>query len=155
VRILALLFIAAALGGCTAGAPGSGSTSSNVATSAATTTIGISLTNSVVVTTAYGTSGGFSPAVMTVAVGTYVRFVNNDSFAHTSTSMRAATFPSAEPFDASALTESGTSLSGGWSTGALAPGHISQPLLADKPGTYLYGCFFHYGAPMRAAIVVH
>ena len=26
-------------------------------------------------------------------------------------------------------------------------------VLADKPGTYLYGCFFHYTAPMRGAII--
>jgi plastocyanin len=151
VRVLSL-FLLVTLGGCTAGATATGTVGTT--TSAATTTIDISLTNSVVVPTAYGTSGGFTPAVTTVALGSTVRFVNTDSFAHTSTSMNATTFPAASPFSAAALTQSGSTLSGGWSAGALAAGTASQPILADKPGTYLYGCFFHYGAPMRAAIVV-
>jgi plastocyanin len=32
-------------------------------------------------------------------------------------------------------------------------GSGSQTVAADKAGTYLYGCFYHYGAPMRGAIV--
>jgi len=156
VRIpLLSVVLAAALCGCTAGAPGSGSSGGSATTSNATTTsIAISLTASVVTSTPYGSSGGFMPAVTTVKAGTYVVFVNKDSFAHTSTSMSATSFPAASPFGSSALTASGTTLSGGWSTGALAPNNASQKLLADKPGTYLYGCFFHYGAPMRGAIVV-
>lgn len=155
MRFLSLLLLAA-LCGCTAGASGSGSASSTLATTAQTTTIAISLTASVVTSTPYGMSGGFMPAVTTVQHGTYIRFVNKDSFAHTSTSIgaTATTFPAAEPFTSAALNQSGTTISGGWTTGALAPGNSSQPLLADKPGTYLYGCFFHYGAPMRAAIIV-
>ena len=47
----------------------------------------------------------------------------------------------------------GTTLSGGFSSGALQPGSSSQTITADRAGTYLFGCFFHYGAPMRAAIV--
>jgi len=49
---------------------------------------------------------------------------------------------------------SGATLSGGWSSGTLGAGSGSQILLADKPGTYLYGCFFHYTAPMHGAILV-
>jgi plastocyanin len=90
-----------------------------------------------------------------VALGSTVRFTNSDGFAHTVTSISGAqTFPAAEPFDASALQAHGTTLSGGFSSGALQAGSSSQALLADRPGTYLYGCFFHYGAPMRGAIVV-
>jgi plastocyanin len=117
-------------------------------------TVDVSLTASVVVATAYGSSGGFRPAVTTVPLGATLRFVNADSFAHTSTSLDGASFPDASPFGAAALHAGGATLSGGWTSGALAPGTASQTLLADKPGTYLYGCFFHYGAPMRAAIVV-
>ena len=124
---------------------------------ATATLIDVSLTASSVVTTAYGASGGYQPAVTTVTAGTVVQFVNRDApgFTHTATSLGGATsFPAASPFGASALSVLGARLSTGWSSGALAPGAASQPLLADVPGTYLYGCFFHYGSPMRAAIVV-
>jgi plastocyanin len=116
--------------------------------------IDVSLTSSSVAATAYGSAGGYAPVVTTVALGSSVRFVNVDSFSHTSTSIAGASFPSASPFGGSALTLSGGTLSGGWSSGTLGAGTASQPLLADKAGTYLYGCFFHYSAPMRGAIVV-
>ena len=29
-----------------------------------------------------------------------------------------------------------------------------RALTADLPGTYVFGCFFHYGAPMRGVIIV-
>jgi plastocyanin len=35
----------------------------------------------------------------------------------------------------------------------IQPDSASQTILADKPGTYLYGCYFHYSAPMRGAII--
>ncbi len=118
-------------------------------------TIDVSLTASVVTVTAYGSSGGFMPAVTTVPLGATVRFVNVDSFAHTASSLGdLLSFPVASPFSGAALHPSGTTLSGGWTSGALAAGTSSQAVLADRPGIYLYGCFFHYGAPMRAAIVV-
>ncbi|HEY4440703.1 MAG TPA: plastocyanin/azurin family copper-binding protein [Candidatus Elarobacter sp.] len=112
------------------------------------------MTTSTVVATAYGSSGGFTPPVVTVALGSTVRFVNVDSFAHTSSSFAGASFPAGSPLGGGALSVSGDRLSTGWSSGSLAAGAASQPLLADVAGTYLYGCFFHYGAPMRAAIVV-
>ncbi len=106
--------------------------------------------------TSAGTSGGYAPAVTNVSVGTMVRFVNSDGFAHTATAISAATtFPAGSPFSASAQAQSGHSLSQNWSTGTLAAGASSQTLLVDKAGTYLFGCFFHYGAPMRAVIVAH
>ncbi len=145
--MLLTIFAAA---GCTPGAPPSGGGGA-----LATTTIDVSLTSSVVVATAFGDSGGFTPPTPTVAVGSTVVFVNRDSFAHTSTSLgNATTFPQTSNFGSSALTQSGTRLSTGWTSGNLAAGAFSQPLLADIPGTYLYGCFYHYGAPMRAAILV-
>lgn len=118
------------------------------------TTIDINLTLSQPVKTQYGESGGFTPPITNVAVGSQIHFVNTDSFAHTATAIPNATqFPSGSPFNISAIKQSGTNLSGGFSSGALQPGSSSQTLTVDQPGTYLFGCFFHYGAPMRAAIV--
>ncbi len=149
MRVLPLL-LCSALAGCTPGAPSAGAGGAV----AASITIDVSLTSSVVTATPYGTSGAFSPAVATVPVGATIRFVNVDSFGHTATSLSGTSFPAASPFDASAQLMSGTTLSGGWSSGTLGAGNGSQVLLADKAGTYLYGCFFHYTAPMRGAIVV-
>jgi plastocyanin len=148
--VLALI-LCSAFAGCTPGAPPAGA---GIAGAPSSVTIDVSLTSSVVTTTMYGTSGGFSPAVTTVPVGATVRFVNVDSFGHTSTSLSGTSFPAPSPFSASAQLTSGTTLSGGWSSGTLGAGNGSQVLLADKAGTYLYGCFFHYTAPMRGAIVV-
>jgi plastocyanin len=80
--------------------------------------------------------------------------VNIDSFAHTASSFDGAAFPAGSPLGGSALNTSGGRLSAAWTSGNLAAGASSQLLLADKAGTYLYGCFYHYGAPMRGAIVV-
>ena len=90
-----------------------------------------------------------------VAVGTTLRFLNTDGFTHTSSSFAGSAFPAASPLGNGALASFGGTLSGGWSSGNLAAGSASQVLLADAPGTYLFGCFYHYAAPMRGAIVVH
>jgi plastocyanin len=148
MRSLLVLTIVA-VAGCTPGAPPAGGTGT-----AAATVIDVSLTSSTVVATPYGTSGGYAPPVTTVSVGSSVQFVNRDTFAHTATSLGTSAFPSDPGFPASALSPSGTRLSAGWSSGTLAAGAVSPVLTADLPGTYLYGCFFHYGAPMRGAIVV-
>lgn len=117
-------------------------------------TINVSLTQYAQTQTPYGTSLGYSPAVTTVSVGTQIHFVNVDSFAHTATAIPGATtFPDTSPFTAKALQQTGTTLSGGFTSGALQPNGSSQNITADRPGTYLFGCFFHYGAGMRAAIV--
>jgi plastocyanin len=103
-----------------------------------------------------GTGGGFSPLETDVAVGSTIRFTNSDTFAHTATFIGTqASFPAASPFSGSALTQSGNTLSQGWSSGSLAAGAASQIISVDLPGTYLYGCFYHYGAPMRGVIVAH
>ena len=117
-------------------------------------TIDMNLTLNPSSPTSAGTAGGYSPAVTNVAVGALLRFTNSDGFAHTATAIPAATtFPVGSPFTSSAQTQSGSSLSQGWSTGTLAAGGSSQTVTVDKAGTYLYGCFFHYGGPMRAVIV--
>ncbi|HTD33647.1 MAG TPA: hypothetical protein VK665_08315 [Candidatus Elarobacter sp.] len=148
---LVSLFLLSALAGCTPGAPPAGA----VSAAAATTTIDVSLTSSPVAATAYGNAGGYTPPVTDVALGTTIRFLNTDSFAHTASSLSGTSFPPSSPFTGAALNQSGGTLSGGWTSGALNPNSASQTLLADKTGTYLYGCFFHYGSPMRGAIVVH
>ncbi len=118
------------------------------------TTIDVNLTLNQPVSTPYGRSGGYSPPVTTVPVGSQIRFTNTDGFAHTATLIpNATTFPAGSPFGISAQTQSGNSLSGGFSSGVLQAGSSSQSILVDRPGTYLFGCFFHYGAPMRGAIV--
>lgn len=97
---------------------------------------------------------GYLPDTITVPVGSSIRFLNSDGFAHTATMIPGATsFPSGSPFSASAQTQSGTVLSQPWSSGALQAGSSSQTITVDAPGTYLFGCFFHYGAPMRGTIV--
>jgi plastocyanin len=118
-------------------------------------TIDINLTLSQPVQTPYGLSGGFTPAISTVAVGSQFHFTNTDSFAHTGSYLGSqfTQFPPGSPLGQSATHQSGTNLSGGFTSGALQPGTSSQTITADRAGTYLFGCFFHYGAPMRAAIV--
>jgi plastocyanin len=118
------------------------------------TTIDVNLSLNAPSKTPYGQSGGYAPPITTVAVGTQIRFVNTDSFTHTATEIPNATqFPSGSTFGISALMQHGTTLSGGFSSGALQAGSSSQTITADRPGTYLFGCFFHYPAPMRAAII--
>jgi plastocyanin len=95
-----------------------------------------------------------TPPVLNVNVGDTIAFTNTDSFAHTSSSLGGdTTFPAGSPLSGKAVTQKGSTLSGGWTSGAMQAGTSSQIVLADKPGTYLYGCYFHYGAPMRGAIV--
>lgn len=119
-------------------------------------TVDVNLTLDPSVQTSAGTAAGYAPAITNVAVGTRIRFLNTDSFAHTATLIPNATmFPSGSPFAVSAQTQSGTMLSQNWSSGTLAAGAGSQTVVVDRAGTYLYGCFFHYGAPMRAMIVAH
>jgi plastocyanin len=142
----------AGLCACTDGAPGSMSS-----TASGVTTIDVSLTAFAATSIAQGTAGGYSPAQLIVPVGTQIRFVNRDSFAHTASAVGGTAFPGSSPLTASALTPtiSGASISSGtWSSGNLAAGATSPVFVADAPGTYLFGCFYHYGAPMRGAIVV-
>jgi len=121
---------------------------------AGVTTIDVNLSAHQPSQTPAGTSGGYAPAITTVAVGSAIRFVNSDSFAHTATAIPGTgTFPAGSPFTASAQTQSGSEVSTSWSTGTLQAGATSQIITIDTPGTYLFGCFYHYGAPMRGEIV--
>jgi plastocyanin len=150
-----LLLLVSALAGCTYGAPPAISTSaSSVAADATVTTVDVDLTLDPDATLAAELAGGYRPLTVTVAVGSYVRFMNSDGFTHTVTSIAGTTFPASSPFDASALVPHGDRLSTGFSAGQLVSGATSAPILADEPGTYLYGCFYHYAAPMRAEIIV-
>lgn len=139
------------LAGCTPGAmPAQGGSSGG----GSVTTIDVNLTQHAATQTPQGTSAGYAPAVTTVAVGTAIRFTNSDGFAHTATLIpNAATFPAGSVFDASALTQKGSTISDTWTSGTMQAGGSSQILTVDRAGTYLYGCFFHYGAPMRGVIV--
>jgi plastocyanin len=130
------------LAGCTPGAVTPLSSSSG---GAGVTTIDVNLTMH---------PNGYAPDVTTVAVGSAIRFVNSDGFAHTATAIPGATsFPAGSPFTASAQTQTGSAVSQAWSSGTLAAGAASQTILIDRAGTYLFGCFFHYGSPMRGTIV--
>jgi plastocyanin len=145
---LAFLLLTACTNGGVLAPPGGGGVQ--------TQTVDVNLTLNPSSQTSAGTAGGYAPAVTNVAVGTLLRFTNSDGFAHTATAIPAATtFPVGSPFSASAQTQSGSSLSQGWSSGTLAAGASSQTILVDKAGTYLFGCFFHYGGPMRSVIVAH
>lgn len=119
------------------------------------TTIDVNLTlHATPVQLAPGSAAGYAPAQTIVPVGSLVQFVNSDGFAHTVTAIPGASaFPASSPLSVAAQTQSGGSVSGAWSSGTLQAGAGSQLISIDKPGTYLYGCFFHYGAPMRGAIV--
>jgi len=102
-----------------------------------------------------GSAVGVRPDVVHVHVGDRVVFVNDDTDHHTATALvNAATFVDDPRWTDDALRASGQIGSGFWSTGDLAPGQRSAPLTAKKPGTYLFGCFFDYGAGMRGEIVV-
>ncbi|HYK53215.1 MAG TPA: hypothetical protein VEV38_06765 [Candidatus Eremiobacteraceae bacterium] len=102
-----------------------------------------------------GSTVGVKPDVIHVHVGDSVVFVNDDTDHHTATSLlNAASFVDDPRWTDDALRASGDIGPGFWSTGDLSPGQRSAPLVARKAGTYLFGCFFDYGAGMRGEIVV-
>ena len=104
----------------------------------------------------YGQIGGYSINPLTIARGTVVQFVNDDNFSHTASSVGTNGFPKSGP-GAGSLTQSGTDFAQtDWSTGELQGGSASQAFTASTPGTYFYGCFFHYSSqtPMRGVIIV-
>lgn len=150
MRWVALLL---ALSGCTAGgvnpAAGGGASVTSV------TTIDVSIAAFALESTPLGDARGFSPEVTNVSVGSGVQFVNVDNTEHTATSIPGATaFPAVSPFGVSALQPTANvGISGSWGAGGLEPGQTSQVFVVNKPGTYIYGCFFHYSGGMRGAIV--
>jgi plastocyanin len=102
-----------------------------------------------------GTSVGVRPGSLHVHVGDRIVFVNDDTDHHTATSLvDAVTFVDDPRWTDDALRQTGEIGPRFWSTGDLAPGQRSAPFVARKAGTFLYGCFFDYGAGMRGEIVV-
>jgi plastocyanin len=157
IRALCILAALGLLSACTGGgySAGGGGTVNGRPPPAQVVTIDVNLTQHGTTNTPYGMSTGYAPPVTTVSVGTLLQFKNSDGFPHTATAISGAkTFPTADPFTNAALTQSGSSLSGGFSSGALAAGATSQMISVDKAGVFLFGCFFHYASSgMRAAIV--
>jgi plastocyanin len=157
MRGSAFLALALAFVSCTPN--GTSSVSGGSGGGGAMHVVDINLTLSQPVSTKYGESGAFTPAILNVKVGDTIVFKNTDSFGHTASIIPVAKtssetkFPSSYPFNGIQQSPSGSTLSGGWTSGVLQAGSTSQVILADKAGTYLYGCEIHYGAPMRAAIV--
>ena len=144
----ALLFAAACTPGGIPAAGGGGGTN------ASTMTIDVNLTLHAPTDTAFGRSGGYAPALAAVPVGSNIRFHNSDGFSHTATLIPGASaFPDGSPFSVRAQIQTGSKITDRWSSGTLAAGSTSQTIAVTSPGTYLFGCFFHYGSPMRAAIV--
>lgn len=102
-----------------------------------------------------GEYAGVWPGRIVVRVGDAVVFVNGDSRRHTATSLPdAAAFPQDPHWTEGVLRASGKIGDQAWSTGDIPPGSRSAPVVASKPGTYLYGCFYDYSAGMRGEIVV-
>jgi plastocyanin len=98
---------------------------------------------------------GVSAGRIVLHVGDAVIFVNADTRHHTATGIgELASFPANPRWTDSALQASGKIGPDPWSTGDLAPGAHSAPIVATKPGTFLYGCFYDYSAGMRGEIVV-
>jgi plastocyanin len=153
----ALLVSALLLGGCTPGAasltPGSGGGGGGGGT---LFTIDVNLTLHAPTAVPAGQSGGFAPPLTTVHVGDSIRFTNSDGTGinHTATlAPGVTTFPAGSPFSTAAQTLSGAAITDGWSSGILSPGSSSQTIAVTAAGTYIYGCFYHYGSPMRGEIV--
>jgi plastocyanin len=143
--------------GCTPGSFALASASGATGITGTVVTVDVDLTKDRSGPTPGGTGAGYAPLVTMLAVGDGVRFHNSDGFSHTATAIPGApaTFPASYPFTSAALDQVGSKLSQGFSSGNLTAGSTSQTLLADKSGTYLFGCFYHYGSPMRASVVVH
>jgi len=102
-----------------------------------------------------GQYAGVSPGRVVVHVGDALVFTNADTRHHTATGIgEQAAFPENPRWTDSALQSSGKIGPDPWSTGDLAPGARSAPMVATKTGTFLYGCFYDYSAGMRGEIVV-
>jgi plastocyanin len=154
IRQLALCSVVLLAAACTpGGAPSMGG--SGALPSGNVVRIDVSLTLFPAVQTSAGSALGYSPEVTDVNVGDRIVFVNDDNFGNTATLIPgASTFPANSPLGASATSQSGATLSQPWSSGALTQaGATSQAIIVDRPGTYLYGCFFHYDGRMRGEIV--
>lgn len=128
-------------------------TTNGGSTASSVTRINVSIAAFGPSSTPAGVGLGYSPLVTTVSVGSGVQFVNVDNTSHTATSVQGTVFPATSPLSFAATTPSGSTLSSGFSSGTLQAGQSSAVILVDKPGTYLFGCFFHYSGHMRGEIV--
>lgn len=147
------VFIAALTAGCTPGAPALQNNSSAAISGAVI--VHVSLLKYTATNSAYGTVAGYSPNPIVVPRGSTVQFVNDDNFTHTASSVGTSGFPPGNPLNASAQSPNGSDLAmAGWSSGNIAGGAFSQGFTASTSGTYYFGCFYHYGQPMRGVIVV-
>ena len=100
----------------------------------------------------FGEVAGYSPNVITVQHGSTVQFVNDDNFSHTASSVGSNGFPSNPNLN---IIQTGKDFAdANWSTGSLQGNAASQTFTTNTPGTYYFGCFYHYATPMRGVIVV-
>ncbi len=88
--------------------------------------------------------------VINVKSGSQVVFENDDKFGlqHTGSGLGTGPFP--QQFDnSSGKSRNGSVIDGSltWSTGTLNPGQRSQAFTIGPPGTYYFGCNFHYTTP--------
>jgi len=151
--IAAAIVLAAPLA-ASAERPNPGSNGGGASGSAVVVSLSLSKYASVHSTDA-GSTVGVKPDVIHVHVGDSIVFVNDDTDHHTATSLLgAATFVDDPRWTDQALHATGEIGPDFWSTGDLAPGQRSAPMVAKQAGTYLFGCFFDYGAGMRGEIVV-
>lgn len=150
IRILTVASLIS-ISGCTAGAP----PAPNGSVQSGSVVIHLSL-GKFGGQSQYGPIGGYSPNPLVVTRGSVIQFFNDDNFGHTASSVGTSGFPQNGP-GGGALSPSGHDLTTqNWSTGDLPGGTASQTFTASTPGTYFYGCFFHYGfqTPMRGVIIV-
>ena len=149
---LACVAVATSLDACTPGA--ATATTGAGAAIANATIIHVSLLKYTPTSSAYGQIAGSSPNPITVPRGSIVQFVNDDNFAHTATFVSTTAFTPG-PLPLSSTSPSGSDLATpGWSSGDLQGGVFSQGFTASTAGTFYYGCYHHYGSPMRGVIVV-
>ena len=102
-----------------------------------------------------GDSVGINPPIVHVHVGDAIVFVNGDADAHhTATGLTNETHFGEPRWTQAVLKQFGGIGAQAWSSGDLAPGASSAPMVASTAGTFLYGCFFHYSTGMRGEIIV-
>ena len=150
---LVLACLMAMLVACTPGAPPQPGGSQSLVPGAIV--IQVSLIKYQQQQTQFGIVAGYDNDNLTVPAGAVVQFHNQDSFTHTASSVGTNGFPPGSPIQFKARTPSGSDLAqANWSSGDLGPDAYSQPFKASTPGTYFYGCYFHYNTPMRGVITV-
>ena len=93
-------------------------------------------------------SRGFTPAETKVRVGDHIVFFDIDDEVHTATIRLTGTFPPG------AMKAMDLEISDAWSSGDLKATAEGAPILADRAGTYTYGCIHHFDEGQQATIVV-